>query len=253
MKTSTQAGLESNLKLLRLPAMLSGYQETSEIARKSKFSYEEYLYTLSNKEQEARLNQRVISLLKQARFPKEKLLSDYDFSKINIKQEAINQLCHGYFIDDYTNIIFYGAPGSGKTHLASAIGRELCIKGKKVLFQTCCTLVQELVKAKNNVTLVNYFKRMMGYDLIILDELGYIPFERGEAELLFQFISDRYEKKPLLITTNLTFSEWDKVFKDPIITSAAIDRLIHYSQVFEFVKDVSYRTEVAKNRLKNKK
>ena len=109
------------------------------------------------------------------------------------------------------------------------------------------------MKAKNNITLVNYFKRMMGYDLIILDELGYIPFERGEAELLFQFISDRYEKKPLLITTNLTFSEWDKVFKDPIITSAAIDRLIHYSQVFEFVKDVSYRTEVAKNRLKNKK
>ena len=194
MKTSTQAGLESNLKLLRLPAMLSVYQETSEIARKGKFSYEEYLYTLSSKEQESRLNQRVINLLKQAKFPKEKVLSDYDFSKI--KQEAINQLCHGHFIDDFTNIIFHGAPVSGKTHLASAIGRELCIKGKKVLFQTCCNLVQKLVKSKNNLTLTNYFKRMMGYDLIIIDELGYIPFDRGEAELLFQFISDRYERKP---------------------------------------------------------
>lgn len=247
------AGLESNLKLLKLPIMLSRYNETSEMALKNKFSYEEYLHDLCESELESRQNQRVKYLINQAKFPREKLLSDYDFSNINIKQEAINQLCHGGFIEDYTNIIFYGAPGSGKTHLASAIGRELCIKGKKILFLTCCNLIQEFIKAKNNLSLTNYFKKMMCYDLVIIDELGYIPFERGEAELLFQFISDRYERKPLLITTNLAFSQWEKIFKDPIITAAAIDRIIHYSQVFEFKKDISHRTEVAKKRLINKK
>ena len=183
MKTSTQVGLESNLKLLRLTTMLSEYQNTADVGRKSKFSYEEFLFTLSKSEHDARFNQRVSVLLKQAQFPKQKTISNYDFSRSNINQESINQLCHGNFIEEYTNIIFYGTPGSGKTHLASAIGRELCIKGKKVLFQTCCILVQELMKAKSNLTLTNYFKKMLGYDLIIIDELGYIPFERGEAEL----------------------------------------------------------------------
>ena len=141
-------------------------------------------------------------------------------------------------------------PGSGKTHLAIAIGRELCLKGYKILFSTGCELTQNLVKAKNNLTLTNFFKKMTFYDLVIIDELGYIPFEKTESDLLFQFISDRYEKKSILITTNLAFSEWDTLFQDKMIATAAIDRLVHHSQIFNFERDESHRTETAKKRLK---
>ena len=131
-----------------------------------------------------------------------------------------------------------------------AIGRELCLKGIKVLFHTGCSLVQELVKAKNNLTLTNYFKKLMAYDLVIVDELGYIPFEKTEGDLLFQFISDRYERKSLLITTNLAFSEWENVFKNKMIATAAIDRIVHHSQIFKFEKEKSFRAEEAKKKLK---
>jgi len=159
-------------------------------------------------------------------------------------------LAQGNFLANHTNLILFGSSGSGKTHLALALGRELCLKGKKVIFFTGCSLVQELVKAKNSLTLTNYFKKMGAYDLVIIDELGYIPFERIEADLLFQFISDRYEKKSILITTNLAFSEWDKVFKDELVAAATIDRLIHYSVILEFRKEISYRAEQAKKKLK---
>ena len=170
--------------------------------------------------------------------------------KVEISRESIIQLAHGNFLSDANNVIFFGTPGSGKTHLASGIGRELCLKAFKVLFYTGCSLIQDLVKAKNNLTLTNFFKRLMAYDLVIIDELGYIPFERAEGDLLFQFISDRYERKSILITTNLAFSEWDILFKNKMVATAAIDRLVHHSQIFKFEKENSYRAEEARKRLK---
>lgn len=244
-----QANLECNLKSLRLPTVLKNYGPEATDAMEANSSYEQYLYALTSKEVEQRFNNRVRYLLKGAKFPKTKTLDEYDFSKSDLSKQAVLELCQGHFLSDHTNLILFGTPGSGKTHLALAIGRELCLKGKKIIFHTGCSLVQELVKAKNNLTLTNFFKKLAAYDLVIIDELGYIPFERSEADLLFQFISDRYEKKSILITTNLAFSEWDKVFKDPMVASATIDRLIHYSKVFQFKKEVSYRTEQAKKNL----
>ncbi|MCK5884439.1 MAG: IS21-like element helper ATPase IstB [Bacteriovoracaceae bacterium] len=253
MEASLKASLDTSLKNLRLPTILSEYGELAMMALEEKYSYEQYLLSLSKREVEQRFNNKVKHLLKSAKFPKLKTIVEYDFTQVDISKEAIHQLCHGNFLGDYNNVIFFGTPGSGKTHLAMGIGRELCLKGYKVLFHTGCSLMQELVKAKNNLTLTNFFKKLMAYDLIIIDELGYIPFEKTEGDLLFQFISDRYERKSILITTNLAFSEWDSLFKDKMVATAAIDRLVHYSQIFKFDKDQSYRAEAAKKRLKKQK
>jgi DNA replication protein DnaC len=252
MELTLKINLDQNLKSLRLPAILSNYTRSASDALENKFSYEQYLFQLTCKEVEERFSNRVKYLLKGAKFPKTKTLDEFNFADLEFSKESVLELCKGHFLNDHTNLIFFGTPGSGKTHLAMAIGRELCIKGKKIIFHTGCSIIQELVKAKNNLTLTNYFKKMSIYDLVIIDELGYIPFERSEADLLFQFISDRYEKKSLLITTNLAFSEWDKVFKDPMVASATIDRLIHYSVIFQFKKEVSYRTEQAKKKIAKK-
>jgi len=252
MEAGLRAGLESNLKNLKLPSMLKSYSASAKEALEEKLTYEQYLLKLSKIELEERLNNRIKLLLVQAKFPKTKTLDSFDFDEVNIPKENIIQLGHGHFLEDAENIIFFGTQGSGKTHLAIAVGRELCLKGKKVIFYTGCSLVQDLIKAKNSLTLTNFFKKHQSYDLVIIDELGYIPFEKLEGELLFQFISDRYEKKSLMITTNLAFSEWDKVFKDSLVSSAAIDRIVHYSQIFNFEKVDSFRTIEAKKRLKNK-
>jgi DNA replication protein DnaC len=252
MEPQIKANLDTQLKSLRLATMLANYEEVSQSGARQNYTYEQFLLHLCEMEVDHRFNERIKELIKQAKLPKQKLLSDYDFNKVEIKKEAILQICSGDFLLDHQNIVFFGTPGSGKTHLAIAIGRELCLKGYKVVFYTCCMLIQELVKAKNNLTLTNFFKKMLAYDLVILDELGYIPFEKTESELLFQFISDRYERKSLLVTTNMAFSEWDMVFKDKMIATATIDRLVHYSQIFNFESKTkeSYRTEEAKKRLK---
>lgn len=249
MEANLKAKLDSSLKYLKLPTMLSRYSETASIALEDKFTYEQYLLNLSQQELEARFNKRVKYLLKQAKFPKLKTIDEYDFNKVEITKESILQLCSGNFLNDSENIIFFGTPGSGKTHLALGIGRELCLKGKKVLFHTGCSIMQELVKAKNNLTLTNLFKRLHQYELVIIDELGFIPFDQTEGDLLFQFISDRYEKKSILITTNLVFSEWDQLFKNKVVATAAVDRIVHHSQLFRFENKESYRAEAAKKRL----
>jgi len=253
MEASLKANLESNLKALKLPTMLANYSECARVSASENYTYEHFLLSLAEKELEKRRANRIQYLLKKAKFPKTKLLNEFDFKRTEIGKEPIIQLCHGHFLAEAYNVIFYGQSGIGKTHLAMAIGRELCFNGFKVIFFTGCELIQNLVRAKDNLRLSDYFKKLHSYDLVIIDELGYIPFQKSEGDLLFQFISDRYERKSLMITTNLSFSEWDVMFSDKMVATAAIDRLVHYSHIFKFVdpQKESYRTEVARKRTKN--
>jgi len=216
------------------------YNETFEcFAEGSVLAFKEFkgianIYRLDN------LTPAVSKILKRGRKTTEKFNSfqkyygfKVHFCNPRIKKETILELLSGNFLYDATNVVLYGPPGTGKTHLSISIGRELCLKGHRVLFITACELVQELVRARQELSLKKFFTKHKKYKLICIDELGYVPFEKSEAELLFQFISDRYEKGSLIITSNLVFSEWEQVFQSPITTSAVVDRIIHHCVLLE--------------------
>lgn len=253
MTANIQANLELSLKTLRLPMFLKLYQKIGQDVITDNLSSEQYLYRLVQAEVESRRTRKIQTLLKYARFPTDKRLDQFDFSCLpNINQQVITELSHGHFLSSAVNIIFLGPPGIGKTHLAIAVGRQLCLNGFKVRYYPCCELIQDLCKAKRDLSLSQFFFKLSKIDLVIIDELGFTPIERNEAELLFQFISNRYERKSIMLTTNLVFSEWDKIFLDKMATSATIDRIIHHCEIFEFLDVDSFRAAEATKKQKNR-
>ncbi|MGL5950391.1 MAG: IS21-like element helper ATPase IstB [Cetobacterium sp.] len=180
-------------------------------------------------------------LLKQAKFEVYKSLEGYDLSNIQMPETLnLEGLEAGEFIDRKENLIFYGPVGTGKTHLATAIGIEACNRGRKVRFFKVSTLVNELIEAYEKGELRRYTNSLNKYDMLICDEWGYIPISLKGAELLFQVIADCYERKSLIITTNLEFGKWISIFMDKKLTSAIIDRVIHHGHIIYFTGD-SYR------------
>lgn len=245
--------LEYNLKQLRLTTFIQSYQERAEEAIKNQLSYIQYLAILTELEVIKRSNALIQRRLKEAQFPIIKTLDSFDFTQVvSVKKETILQLCEGNFATNGKNIIFFGPCGTGKTHLAVALGRELCLKKYRVYFKNVSHFINLLQEANQNLLLHKFFKRMEKYDLIILDELGYIPFEREATNLLFQFLAEQYERRSLLITTNLAFSQWDQIFKDKQTTVAAVDRLIHHSYVLQFHGE-SYRLKSSQKENKDRK
>ena len=234
MNNVTTTQLELNLKVLKLTKVLENYKSISKEVLEEKLTNIDLLCRLTEVEIEHRKNKKIATILKGAKFPIVKTLDNFDFKHIpTIKKDTILELIRGNFLSDATNIVLYGPPGTGKTHLTISIGRELCLQGYKVIFLTACELVQELVRARQELCINKLFKKYDRYKLVCIDELGYVPFNKSEAELLFQFISNRYEKSSLLITSNLVFSEWDKVFQNTITTSAVVDRIIHHCVILE--------------------
>ena len=148
-------------------------------------------------------------------------------------RRQLASLLTGDFLKNATNVLAFGNPGRGKTHISAAIGHELIRRGHRVLFVSTYKLVQRLLVAKRELDLERALKRLDTFDAIILDDLGYIQQDRDEMEVLFTFLSERYERRSILLTSNLVFSQWDRIFKDPMITAAAIDRLVHHSVVLE--------------------
>ncbi|MEG6617652.1 IS21-like element helper ATPase IstB, partial [Peptococcaceae bacterium 1198_IL3148] len=198
-------------------------------------TYEEYLVKLFEYEVKQRDERRINNLIKQATLPKPKATLPFQWDDIQLPNGiSTSYLLNGEFIDKQENLIFYGGVGTGKTYLSTIIGLNAAKNGKRVKFYTVAQLVNKLMAANDSGQLDRYFKRIEKLDLLILDELGYIPLHKAGAELLFQVISLCYESKSLIITTNLSFSQWNHIFVDQILTEAVIDRLIHHSQLLIF-------------------
>jgi DNA replication protein DnaC len=235
--------LNSCMRDLRLPAMRECYQEHSEDARAESLSYEKYLLGLLKYECEVRRDKRISRFLRESKLPLEKTLSSFDRKRLPQKVDAqISTLLDGSFLDRSENILAFGNPGSGKTHLLCAIGQELILQERKILFRSCNILVQEMLIAKRDLKLPQFLKRLSKYDAIIIDDIGYVQQNREEMEVLFTLFADRYERGSVMITSNLPFSKWELIFKDPMTTAAAIDRLVHHSIILELNLN-SYRLE----------
>jgi DNA replication protein DnaC len=238
--------LSKGLKKLMLPLMRESFFQQAEFARKDAWSYEEYLFELVQNEICARDNKRFERWLKESNLPIAKSLANFELDRLPKGiQHHFNALRDGRFIERKENILLFGTPGCGKTHLMCGLAQELIKKGFRAYFRSCTALVQELLIAKNDLKLNRLLKKLSGYDLLIIDEIGYVQQEKGEMEVLFTMLAECYERTSILITSNLPFSKWENIFKDTMMAAAAIDRLVHHSVIFE-LNLPSYRLETSK-------
>jgi len=235
--------LDRCLKDLHLPTVRRCYQDEAINARRDNWDYETYLYELAERECEERQNNRIARFLRESKLPLEKSLKAFDRKRLPRKVGAqLNLLLQGDFLDRRENVLAFGNPGSGKTHLLCAIAQELIHQGRQVLFTPCNLLVQELLIAKRDLKLARVLKQHAKYEALIIDDIGYVQQSREEMEVLFTLLADRYERSSIMITSNLPFSKWERIFKDPMTTAAAIDRLVHHSVILELNLS-SYRLE----------
>jgi len=247
----TQEQTSYLLKKLHMPTIRKTYEAVAEQARKESWSYEQYLLELLQLECETRRQSRIARHLRESKLPPSKTFENFDKKRLPAKVGThLNVLASGSFLGRSENILAFGNPGSGKTHLLCAIGHELIQQGKRVLFISCSQLVQDLLIGKRDLELTKRLKKLSRFDAIIIDDIGYVQQSREEMEVLFTLLADRYEKGSLMITSNLPFSKWEQIFKDPMTTAAAIDRLVHHSVILELNVD-SYRMEQAKRNKTN--
>ena len=241
--------LKDWLKELHLPTIRKGYQELAQKAEKEGVTYEEYLGWLAQEEIENRREKRVARKLHESKIPSQKTIENFNMDRLPINlSRQIKSLLKGELLKNRENLLIFGSPGSGKTHLLCGIGQHFIQEHRSRIYYTNSTkLMQELLDAKTKYQLPKMIKKLTSYDALIIDDIGYIEQSKEEVEVLFTLISESYEKTSILLTSNLPFSKWDKIFKDPMITVAAIDRLIHHSIVLEMNVD-SYRLEESKRK-----
>lgn len=238
--------LSQHLKELHLPTFRECYQSEADLARQESLPHEQYLLELSKRECEERAHKRTVRYLRESKLPLEKNIEVFDRKRLPAKVNSMADfLLKGSFIDRNENVLAFGNPGSGKTHLLCAIGQELVQLGHRVLFTPCNLLVQELLIAKRDLKLARVLKKFSKYRALIIDDIGYVQQSREEMEVLFTLLADRYERGSVMLTSNLPFSKWEQIFKDPMTTAAAIDRLVHHSIILE-LNLPSYRLEQSK-------
>lgn len=242
------AGLEALLRKLKLPSFLACYRDAAEQAEKNGWGFEQFLQHLAEQEIHDRERRRIERLLRQSNLPLEKSLATLKPELLTqVVRRRLPHLCEGEFVARAENVLAFGLPGRGKTHLCCAIGHELVKRGIAVLFMKTYELVQRLLRARRDLVLERELSKLDHFDVVILDDIGYVQQEREEMEVLFTFLAERYERRSVVITSNLVFSQWDRIFKDPMTTQAAIDRLVHHAVILE-LKGPSIRNEDAKRR-----
>jgi len=253
MSDRTHPLLKSNLKQLHLPTMVAEFEKLGREATAANEGYEQYLLRLTELELAVRASNAIATRIRGAGFKVAKDFDTFDFTAVpHLSKPKILELARGEWIDKRANVCLIGSPGTGKTHLATALGLAACRQGKRVRFLTAATLVTRLEEAQKQYQLERLRTQLEKIDLLICDELGYLSFSQGGAELLFQVFGDRYERRSLLVTSNLAFGEWAKVFPGERMTAALLDRLTHNCHIFE-MNGESFRFRESMKNKKGKK
>ena len=243
------AALALQLRTLKLPSFVMHHEEVARKAESEGSSFVQYLSHLVELELSDREVRKIERLRKRSGLPMEKTLANLDQQRLPAKvRRQIPTLCEGGFAERAENVLAFGMPGRGKSHTLSAIGHELVQRGLSVLWRPTCHLVQRLLAAKRDLCLEAELRKLDRFDVVVLDDIGYVQQDREEMEVLFTFLAERYERRSVMITSNLVFSQWDKIFKDAMTTAAAIDRLVHHSIILELTGE-SFRTDAAKKRV----
>ena len=252
-KTRTDAALPMLLRSFKLPAFVREYDHLADRAAAEGLSHSQYLLALAEVEASERDGRRMARRLDESKLPREKTLGNYDLGRLPAKvRTTFVTLREGSFIDQAVNVIVFGNPGTGKTHLVAGLGHELVRHDRTVLFTPAFQLVQRLLAAKRELRLSQELRKLDRFEALILDDIGYVQQNREEMEVLFTLLAERYERRSVLITSNLVFSQWDQIFKDTMTTAAAVDRVVHHSVILELTID-SYRAQAAKERARGER
>jgi DNA replication protein DnaC len=241
-----QADLRLLLERLNLGAMATTFADLALKAAKENLSHEAYLYELAKQEEEERIQRRTARLLRQSGLPADKTWRTFKLERLSpALRLQLERLKSGSFLESATNVVAVGRPGVGKSHALAAVAYELMLAGHPVLWTSTASLVQRLLAAKRDLRLPQELTKLDKFACVILDDIGYVQHNRDEMEVLFTLLAQRYERKSVMITTNLVFSEWQRIFKDPMTTLAAIDRVVHHSVILDMMGVESYRAKEA--------
>jgi DNA replication protein DnaC len=241
-----QVLLAHHLKALRLPTFLREYDKVAQQCADEAVAYPRYLFRLTELELLDRERRATERRIQQARFPVVKSLDSFDFLAIpSLNKLLVLELARGEFIDRRECVLALGNSGTGKTHLALAIGLAACQKGYRVRFTTAASLVHELMEARDEKRLLRFQKHLAGFQLLIVDELGFVPLSKTGAEMLFEIFSQRYERSATMVTSNLPFNEWTEILGSERLTGALLDRLTHHVHILE-MNGESYRLKESK-------
>jgi len=244
--SSRHAELTQQLRALKLSTMAECFSDIALKAVRNHLSPEAYLHELVRLEYEAREQRRRARLLQESSLPREKTFATLQLGAFPpLIRQQIERLRNGTFVEQAVNVVVVGRPGAGKSHLLASLGHAMVEQGHSVLWRSTAQLMQRLLAAKRDLRLVQELAKLDRYDCLILDDIGYVQHDQDEMEILFTVLSERYERKPVLISTNLVFSEWTRIFKSPMTTMAAIDRVVHHCVIVDMMGVESYRAKEA--------
>jgi DNA replication protein DnaC len=241
--------LATLLRSLQLSAMATRFTDVAVSAAREGLTHEAFLYELARLEREQRDQRRIDRYVRESGLPRDKTFRTLNLERFAPRvRQQIEQVRTGAFLSTASNVIAVGKPGVGKSHLAAALGHELILLGHAVLYTSTYALVQRLLAAKRDLRLPQEVAKLDRFACLILDDIGYVQQDREEMEVFFTLLAERYERKSVVITTNLVFSEWERVFKDPMTTLAAIDRVVHHSVIVDLMAMESYRAQAVSDK-----